>query len=463
MKMNIKRNITTAALALLAFSSVGAKGDSISVPEQSVIDEVIWVVGDESILKSDVEVMRIQAQETGMRWKGDPDCAIPEQIAVQKLFLHQAAIDSIEVTEGDISKNVEYQIEEWTERAGSREKLEEYRKQSISQMREEMHDAVRDQLTVRRMKQKLVEDVKVTPAEVRRHFKNMPQDSLPFIQTQVEVQIITQNPKMATAEINRVKDQLRDFTDRVNKGETSFATLARLYSEDGSARQGGELGYMSRGQLDPAFAAVAFNLTDPSKVSKIVESEFGYHIIQLIDRRGERVNVRHIILKPVLSDSAINAMLARLDSIRTEIVDNKFTFDEGAAIISMDKDTRNNHGLMKHTDMQTGEVTSRIKMENLPTEVARQVESMQVGDISKPFTMLNSKGNLVCAIVKLKNRIPAHRANITEDYQALKGVVLQKRQEEKLHQWVVDKIKNTYVRVADRYKNCEYEYEGWIK
>jgi len=277
------------------------------------------------------------------------------------------------------------------------------------------------------------------------------------------VQIITQNPKIEASEINRVKEQLREFTDRVNSGETSFATLARLYSEDGSARQGGEVGYMSRAQLDPAFAAVAFNLTDPTKVSKIVESEFGYHIIQLIDRRGEKVNVRHIILKPSLSDSATTAMLARLDSIRNEIVDSKFTFDIGAAQISMDKDTRNNHGLMKYQDRQTGVVSSRIKMENLPTEVARQVETMQVGDISKPFTMLNSKGNTVCAIVKLKNRIPAHRATITEDFQAMKDVVLEKRREEFLHKWVEGKIKQTYVRVADKYKNCDYEYEGWVK
>ena len=461
--MNIKRNITAAALAMLALTTASGRADSISVPEQSIIDEVVWVVGDESILKSDVEMLRIQAQENGTRWKGDPDCAIPEQIAVQKLFLHQAAIDSIEVTESDISKTIEYQIEGWTEMAGSREKLEEYRKQTITEMREEMHDAVRDQLLVQRMKQKLVEDIKITPAEVRRYFKDVPSDSLPFIQTQVEVQIITQNPKIEASEINRVKEQLREFTDRVNSGETSFATLARLYSEDGSARQGGEVGYMSRAQLDPAFAAVAFNLTDPTKVSKIVESEFGYHIIQLIDRRGEKVNVRHIILKPSLSDSATTAMLARLDSIRNEIVDSKFTFDIGAAQISMDKDTRNNHGLMKYQDRQTGVVSSRIKMENLPTEVARQVETMQVGDISKPFTMLNSKGNTVCAIVKLKNRIPAHRATITEDFQAMKDVVLEKRREEFLHKWVEGKIKQTYVRVADKYKNCDYEYEGWVK
>ena len=226
--------------------------DSIAAPRGSVIDEVVWVVGDEAILKSDIEQMRLQAAQEGIRFKGNPDCAIPEQIAVQKLFLHQAAIDSIEVTESDIA-------------AGS------------------------DQ---QKMQQKLVENIKVTPAEVRRHFRDIPQDSLPFVPTEVEVQIITQTPPIDITEINRVKDQLREFTDRINKGEASFSTLARLYSQDGSARNGGELGYTGRGQWVPEFANVAFNLTDPKKVSKIVETEFGFHIIQLIDKRGDKVNAR---------------------------------------------------------------------------------------------------------------------------------------------------------------------------
>ena len=255
--------------------------DSIS----SVVDEVIWVVGDEAILKSEVEVTRIQAAMEGMRWNGDPDCAIPEHLAVQKLFLHQAAIDSIEVKETEISAATERRLDYMIQQIGSREKLEEYRKQSMSQMRQSMHDDLRDQLLIQRMKEHLVKDLVVTPAEVRRYFKNMPTDSIPYVPTEVEVQIVSLTPRVSIEEINRVKVELRDYTDRINKGETSFSTLARLYSEDpGSRRQGGELDYTGRGLLDPAFAAVAFNLTDPTKVSKIVESEFGYHIIQLIDK-----------------------------------------------------------------------------------------------------------------------------------------------------------------------------------
>ena len=391
-----------------------------------------------------------------------PIVSYPEQIAVQKLFLHQAAIDSIEVTESEIMQEVEAQISYWTQMVGSKEKLEEYKKQSIAQMRNELHDTMRDRKMAEEMRKELVKDIAVTPAEVRRFFKDLPEDSIPYVATEVEVQIITQTPKIEQEEINRVKDQLREFTDRVTKGETQFSTLARLYSEDpGSARQGGELGYTGRGTLDPAFANVAFNLTSPNKVSKIVESEFGFHIIQLIDKRGDKINCRHILLKPVVSDSSVNKSLARLDSIRNDILAEKFTFDAGASYISDDKDTRNNKGLMANVkDMSR---TSRFKMDELPPEVARAIDTLKIGGISAPFQMINARGKTVCAIAKLKNRVEGHKATITEDFQVMKAVVENKRRMEKLHQWVCDKIKATYVRINERYKDCKFEYQGWVR
>ena len=439
-----------------------ATAEEPKIVEKSIVDEVIWVVGDEAILKSDVEEARLQAEQEGAKWNGDPDCVIPEQIAVQKLFLHQAAIDSIEVTESEIMQEVEAQISYWTQMVGSKEKLEEYKKQSIAQMRNELHDTMRDRKMAEEMRKELVKDIAVTPAEVRRFFKDLPEDSIPYVATEVEVQIITQTPKIEQEEINRVKDQLREFTDRVTKGETQFSTLARLYSEDpGSARQGGELGYTGRGTLDPAFANVAFNLTSPNKVSKIVESEFGFHIIQLIDKRGDKINCRHILLKPVVSDSSVNKSLARLDSIRNDILAEKFTFDEGASYISDDKDTRNNKGLMANVkDMSR---TSRFKMDELPPEVARAIDTLKIGGISAPFQMINARGKTVCAIAKLKNRVEGHKATITEDFQVMKAVVENKRRMEKLHQWVCDKIKATYVRINERYKDCKFEYQGWVR
>ena len=457
--------IRCLALALLAFAAISPvkADDKTTSGGRNVIDEVLWIVGDEAILKSDVEAARLQALQEGTRWSGDPDCVIPEQLAVQKLFLHQAAIDSVEVTESEVMSAVDERINDWIQQTGSREKLEEYRKMSITEMRNEMHDVLKNMMLTQRMKSKLVENIKVTPAEVRRYYNSVPKDSLPFVPTEVEVEIITQTPKIEQEEINRVKEELRGFTERITKGETSFSTLARLYSEDpGTARRGGELDYTGRGTLDPAFAGVAFNLTDPKKVSKIVESEFGYHIIQLIDKRGDKIKVRHILMKPKVSQTSINGSLARLDSIRSEIVAGTFSFEEGASVISDDKDTRNNRGLMANS-LSVGEYTSKFRMQDLPSEVARVVDTMAVGAVSAPFEMINARGKTVCAIVKLKSRIDGHKANVTEDYQTLKELVLNKRRETKLHDWVVDKIKTTYTRIDDRYKGCNFEYAGWIK
>ena len=460
----MNRILTTTALLCCAFLHATAapqpaeKNDSIA----SIVDEVIWVVGDEAILKSDVEAMRIQGQQEGMRWKGDPDCSIPEQIAVQKLFLNQAIIDSVEVSEADVTQGVEQYLESMISAIGSREKLEEYHKKNISQIRSDLRDSYRERQMVQGMQQKLTKNIQVTPAEVRRYFKDMPQDSLPFVPTEVEVQIVTQTPRIEQEEINRVKDELRSYTDRINKGEATFQTLARLYSEDpGTARRGGELDYTGRGMLDPAFANVAFGLTDPKRVSKIVESEFGFHIIQLIDKRGDKIKVRHILRKPVVSEDAVNKALLRLDSLRADIVADKFPFEAAASIVSDDKDTRNNNGLMANIT-QDGR-TSRFKLAELPPEVAKTVDTLKVGEISAPFQMINERGKTICAIVKLKSRTEGHKATITEDFQVLKNVVLNKRREQVLHDWVVNRIKSTYVRINERYRNCDFEYEGWVR
>ncbi len=448
-------------------SAVNEKDSAITqIPRPvsgSIVDEVIWVVGDEPILKSDVEMTRLQAEAEGVKFRGDPDCSIPEQIAVQKLFLHQAAIDSIEVTESEVLNSIDEQINYWIQLIGSKEKLEEYRKQTVTQMRQQMHDDFKNRQLIQRMKEKLVEDIKVSPAQVREYFHDLPADSIPFVPTEVEVEIITMQPRISQEEINRIKDELREYTDRVNKGETTFGTLARLYSEDpGSARLGGELDYTGRGMLDPAFANVAFNLTDPKKISKIVESEFGFHIIQLIDKRGDKIKVRHILRKPHVDPEAIDISMNRLDSLANFIREGKVTFEEAASRVSDDKDTKNNRGLMANTS-QTGMRTSKFQMKDLPTEVARVVDTLKVNQVSAPFQMINSKGKTTCAIVKLVSRVEGHRATITEDFQVMKDIVTDKEREKVLHDWVVDKIKNTYVRMNDNYKDCEFEYQGWIK
>jgi peptidyl-prolyl cis-trans isomerase SurA len=434
----------------------------------NVIDEVVWVVGDEAILRSDVEKRRL---EFGSSVTGNPYCVIPEQLAIQKLFLHQAAIDSIEVTDAEINQYVDEEINQKILSYGSKEKLEEYSGKTMTQLREDSYDKWKGTLTMRDVTRKLAEDVKATPAEVRRYFKDMPEDSLPLIPTQVEVQLLVQQPRIHQEEIDRVKNTLREYAERVNSGSTSFATLARLYSEDpGSARQGGEMPYMGRGELDPGFANVAFGMTDPSKVSKITQSEFGYHIIQLIDKRGDKVKCRHILKRPEVQQQDIDTALVHLDSIAEQIRREKVTFEEAVLYASDDKDTRNNRGILSNlkVDEQSGSqiTTTRFEMSELSTyspELARVISTMEIGEISKPFTMINGKGKTVCAIAKLKNRINSHRASISEDFQILKAQVEEDKKEKVISEWIKEKQRTTYIRINPDWRDCEFQYPGWIK
>lgn len=442
--------------ALLALSPM------LGFAQTNIVDEIIWVVGNEPILLSDVEETRISSEAYGQP-VDNPYCTIPEQIAVNKLFVHQAELDSVTVSESDVIRAVDNRINESIQAFGSREALEQMYGRSVSQMRENLKKQYREQMMADEVRQKFTTDVKATPAEVREYFKNVPNDSLPFIPTQVEVQIITSVPEVPRAEVERIENKLREYARRVNSGEADFSTLAKFYSEDGSARNGGELGYMGRNQLVPEFANVAFTLNDPKKVSKIVRSEYGYHIIQLIDKKGDKINVRHILLKPHIDDSEIEKGIARLDSIANDIRANKFTFDAAALALSDDKDTRNNHGLMANVDQQNGTVSSRFEMQDLPADVAKVVDTLSVGQISRAFRMTNDKGQEVCAVVMLKNRIEGHPANMTEDFQTLRDVVVNKRKEEKIEQWIKDKIKTTYVRISPNWRNCKFHYEGWVK
>ena len=431
--------------------------------QRNVIDEVVWVVGDEPILKSDVEQARLEAISYRMRIEGDPYCVIPEQLAVQKLFLHQAAIDSVEVSDSEIIGKVDEQLEEYVTVLGSKEKVEEYFGMTYAQKREQLTENFRNERMIQEVRQSLVKDIKVTPAMVRKHFKDMPEDSLPFVPTKVEVQIITREPVISPEEIERVKALLRDYTERVKSGSTKFSTLALMYSEDGSAQNGGEIGWSYKGRLAQEFADVAFKLTDPNTVSKIVETEFGFHIIQLIEKRGDRINCRHILKKPKASEEAIMKAFADLDSISEELNKGLYTFEQCAQFVSHDKDTRNNYGIMRYVNNETGEVYTKMEMKELPTEVAKQVGGLRVGELSKPFLMTNSKGKEVVAIVKLKDKTEGHRATMKDDYQTLQDVVQAKMAEEKIEKWIKEKQKTTYVRINEDWRNCDFKYDGWIK
>ena len=437
-------------VALLSLESAGA--------QDNVIDRVEWVVGDKAILRSDIEETIRYWLSNGRKFDGDPYCVVGEDLAVQQLFMHQAAIDSVEVDESKIMRQVEAQMEYVIREIGSKEKLEEYFDKTSSEIREMYREQLYNMEMTEAMKMKIVGDIKVSPVLVRRFCESLPKDSLPYVQEQVEVQIVTLEPEVDEEEIERVKSELREYTERIMSGETSFSTMALMYSQDpGSARLGGELDFSGRGEFAPEFAAVAFNLTDPNKVSKIVETEYGFHIIQLIEKRGDRVKVRHILRKPVNSNENIKKMLLRLDSISTDIKEGKFTFEEAAEYISDDKDTRNNYGIMYNR--QTA--SSHFTFEELPVDVARVVDGLEVGEISQPFAWVLNNGKTVCAIAKLRSRTEAHQATLKDDYETLRAMYQAKLSEERIQQWIKEKQKTTYVRINKDNRSCEFRYPDW--
>lgn len=428
----------------------------------NIVEEVAWMVGDQPIYKSEIEEAYQQALYEKTPIKGDPYCVIPEQLAVEKLFLHQADIDTVEVSESMVNLSVDQRINYLINNLGSKEKVEEYFRKPMPEFRQQMADMMRNNYRVQEVQRSLTSDLKVTPSDVRRYFSQLPADSIPYIPLQVEVEIITVNPRIPQQEIDDVKARLRDFSDQVTRGESSFSTLAILYSEDpGSSVRGGEIGFMGRGHLEPEYAAVAFNLNDPKKVSKIVETQYGYHIIQLIEKRGDRVNTRHILLRPKISTEELETALVRLDSVRSDIVKhNKFTFEQAAEVISQDKDTRNNKGRMVNSESNS----TLFEMSQLPQEIARRVNDMEVGDVSEPFIMKDPKRDRdIVAMVKLTNRVAAHQANLSDDYQTIKGMYENAAKQKKVKQWLEQKIKDTYVKIEEGWADCEYEHDGWLK
>ena len=444
----------SAILAMLLVSAA-------AIAQDNVIDEVIWVVGDEAILRSEVEEERLRAQYEGMPIPGDPYCVIPEQLAIQKLYLHQAEIDSIEANESTVSHQVDARINFYLNQIGSKEKMEEYFRKTTTEIREELMTSVRNQMIIQQMQAKLTENVKPTPAEIRRFYESLPQDSLPMIPAQVEVQILSFEPKVPVEEIERVKSRLREFTERVNSGNADFAMLARLYSEDTeSAKHGGELGFVGRGQLVKEFAEVAFNLNDPRRVSRIVQTEYGYHIIQLIEKKGDRINCRHILMRPRISGDDKVKAISRLDSIADVVRSGKATFEQAVAYFSEDKNTALNAGLMMNE--QTG--ASKFEYQDLPPEVAKQIYNMNIGEISKPFVMMDPmKNREVVAIVKLKTKVAAHKANLTDDYQVIRQLLVQKQSEELLKAWVQKKQSEIYVHIDENWRGCDFQFPGWVK
>ena len=456
------------ALSLLGLFSIG--GILLAQPTQdepqkrSIADQVVWMVGDEPILLSDIEYQKLILRSEGQGIEGDLDCIIPERIAIQKLFLNQAKIDSIEANETQVNRMVEMWIQNAISQLGSKEKLEEYFNKKISQIREEQAVQMRNEEIVRAMQQKIAQGIQVSPSEISTFYKSIPKDSLPFIPKTVEVEIIALQPQIPLTEIDRVKSVLRSYADDINEGKREFSTIARLYSEDKrTALQGGEYGFVGKVSLDPTFATAVFNLSDKTRVSPIIKTDEGYHIAQLIEKRGDLVNFRHILVRPVVDEAALSAATKRMDSIAQLIEEGKLAFDQAAALYSEDKNTYNNGGLMINSSNESDFAgSSSFRYADPPQDIAKIAHELKVGQVSKPFTMRTEKGLEQVAIIRLKEEHPEHIANMNTDFRTIKEMALAKKRSKVIDEWIRTKQKATHIYINEAYRNCTFQYPGWV-
>ncbi len=428
--------------------------------QDKVVDQITAVVGKNIILKSDIEGMYLQNQAQGMTSEGDMKCEILENLLVEKLLLAEAELDTtITVSDSQLNQSLEQRIQYFISHLGSEKEVEAYFKKSIVELKSDMQEVIKNQQMTQQMQAKIVDKVTVTPAEVRLNFKNLTTSEIPQIDEQVEYAQITVQPQIPLEEEDRIKSTLRELKRRIESGESGFAPLAVMYSEDGSAKNGGELDYMGRGQLDPAYAAAAFNLKG-DKISNVVKSEYGYHIIQVMDRKGELIKTRHILIMPKPSEKSLKQSYQRIDSIANFIRDGKFKFEEAALHFSYDKDSRNNGGIV--INPETSE--SKWKLNELDPDVSKVIATMKAGEISKPFKTIDTKNQqVVYKIIKLVNRHDSHPANLRDDYVELSNIYLTKKKEQTLDKWIREKQSGTYVHIDDSYLNCNFKYKGWIK
>lgn len=449
-----KRHI--GGFVLLWFVMALGQPKALQSQERVVIDQVVAVVGNSAVLESDVINQRRELEAQGMQFGADPMCAILDGVLYQKLLYNQARIDSIEVSEDQVEQVLERRLRFFIQQIGSRERLEAYYGKSIDELKEEFRDIVREQELSQRMEAKITENVQVTPSEVRRFFNNLHPDSIPMVESEMVMAKLVKMPPLRDEEIDLVRTRLEEFRNRVLQGE-SFATLAILYSEDpGSARRGGELGFYSRGDLYPEFEAVAFGLR-PGEVSEVVETQAGYHIIQMIERRGEQINVRHILLQVQASPADLAKARTELDSIRRVIQAGELTFEEAVEKFS-EHPSKINQGLM--VNPFTG--TNRFRTEELEPSLFFAVDRLEVGEVSAPLPMTTEEGRQAFRLVKLVSRIDAHQANLQEDYDLIQQLALQQKQQKAVNAWITRRLASTYVYVHDQFRHCEFDLD-WIK
>jgi peptidyl-prolyl cis-trans isomerase SurA len=429
-----------------------------SIGQARIVDEVVAVVGDKKILYSDIEQGYLQMAAEGEKVDENTRCSIFEQLLIQKLLLNQAEVDSIEITESQVDAELDNRMRYFINAIGSEEKLEDYFKKSIIEIKQDFRPDIREQLLTREMRSKITEGLSVTPSDVRSYFKSLPEDSLPYINAEIEYNQILVYPKSSEQAVIDVRERLLNIRERIMNGE-SFATLAVIYSEDpGSAIKGGDIGWSNKADLDAEYAKAAFALKKGA-VSKIVESSFGYHLIQCLDRTEERVYSRHILLRPKISAEEKLQAVEKLDSIVRLIRLDSLKFERAAMIYSQDEDSKLNGG--QAVNFYRGGI--RWQMDEFEPAEYSIVNNLKIGEISDPYESKDTKGKLVYKVVWLKNRTNPHIGNLKEDYNLFKTRTLQIKQDEMVNGWSEDKIKATYIRISDKFNKCPFALKGWLK
>ncbi len=431
---------------------------STAYNQEKIIDQIIAVIGDDMVLQSELENQVLQYQAQGYLSEGNINCDVLEELLLQKLLIHQSRVDSIFVGEAEVETELNRRMEYFISQIGSKEKLEEYYKKSIIEIKEDLRDVIREQLLAQKMQNEIMGDIKVSPAEVKKFYNDIPRDSLPYVESEIELRQIVLYPPYSDEAIYDVRQRLLDLRKRIIEGE-KFSTLAILYSEDpGSARNGGELGYVGKNDLVPEFSDAAFKLKKDG-VSNIIETEFGYHIIQLIDRDENRINVRHILMKPKISpESKIKAM-TRLDSISKIIRLDSLTFEEAAKKYSEDLKTKTGGGIM----INVNKGNSKFKIDELSKADYFAVKDLKIGEMSNPYESYDQKGKAVYKIIQLKSKTKPHKANLKEDYNLIAEMAKSTKQQEIINSWIEEKQSEAYIHIDPKYKSCNFQSNGWFK
>lgn len=426
--------------------------------QEQVIDEVVAVVGANYVLQSDIEAQYIQFRmQGGITDARATRCQILEDLLFQKLMLNQAELDSVVVTDDQIEQTMDARFRYYIQQFGSQEKLEQFYKKSLIQIKEEFRVLVKEQLMVDEVQQGIVKDLKVTPSEVRAFFNALPEDSIPMLETEYEILQIVKEPAISKEELDATRDRLKSLRDRIMKGE-NFSTLAVLYSEDpGSSKKGGEIGLTGRGQLYPEYEAAAFGLKK-GEVSDIIKSKAGYHIIQLIERRGEQINTRHILLMPKISDSDVQKASVLLDSIAGLVREGKMTFEDAAIKYSDDPGKINGANMINEATGNT-----RFLSNQLDPKIFYSIEKLEPGEISRPIAMINEESKQTLSIYMLKSRSQPHKANLKDDYSTIQEWALNKKRGDTINKWIGDKISKTYFRINESYLDCKFRHSWEVK